>query len=128
MLTQAPEIKALILEWYRRIEAGEMEAAAEGMLSGEQGFLAIGTDETEWIEDRGSILRAYTETANLGPPVINIQHIQAYREGTVAWAADSVVMKRPNDPAKTMRHTFVLHQEGSQWKVVHAHYSFANPE
>ncbi len=128
MLQETSEIKMLILEWYRRIAAGDMVAAAETMLSGEQGFLAIGTDTEEWMEDRESLIRAYAETARSGPPEIDIRCIEAFQEGSVGWAVDKVVFKRPNGVEKTMRHTFVLHQEGGQWKVIHAHYSFGIPE
>ncbi len=128
MMEQSPEIKALILDWYRRIEAGEMAAAAEDMLSGEQGFVAIGTDPEEWIDDRHALIQAYAAAARLGPPEINVRSIEAYQEGSVAWVVDRVVMKRPNGVPKMMRHTFVLHEEGGQWKVVHAHYSFGIPE
>ncbi len=127
-MEESPEIKTLILDWYRRIEAGEMVEAAKEMLSVEQGFLAIGTDPEEWMDNRQALIQAYTETAQLGPPEIDVRSIEAYREGSVAWATDVVVMRRPNGLPKIMRHTFVLHQEGGQWKVVHAHYSFGNPE
>ncbi len=128
MMTQSPEIQALILDWYQRIAAGDMVAAAEEMLSAGQGFVAIGTDPGEWMKDRQALIQAYAEAAGLGLPEINVQCIEAFREGSVAWAADRVVMKRPNGVPKIMRHTFVLHLEGGQWKVVHAHYSFGISE
>ncbi len=128
MMLQSPEIKALILDWYRRIEAGEMAASAEDMLSGEPGFVAIGTDAEEWMDDRQALIQAYGETSRLGPPQVDVRCIEAYQEGGMAWVADKVVMKRPNGVEKIMRHTFVLHQEGGTWKVVHAHYSFGIPE
>ncbi len=127
-MIRSSEIETLILEWYQRIQAGDMVAAAESMLSNEQGFVAIGTDLTEWWEDRKDLIQAYTLTSRLGPPKIDVQCIEAFQEGNVAWVADIVVFKRPNGATKTMRHTFVLHQEDSHWKVIHAHYSFGIPE
>ncbi len=127
-MLQSPEIQLLILDWYRRIEAGEMVRAAEDIFSGEQGFLAIGTDAEEWMDDRQALIQAYADTSRLGPPEIDVRSIEAYREGSVAWVADRVVMKRPGGVEKLMRHTFVLHEEGGRWKVVHAHYSFGIPE
>ncbi len=123
-MQQAPEIQALILDWYRRIEAGEMMTSAEAMLTAERAFVAIGTDPEEWIDDRQALMQAYAAAAQLGPPEIDVRRFEAYREGSVAWAMDIVAMKRPNGIEKLMRHTFVLHEEGGQWKVVHAHYSF----
>jgi ketosteroid isomerase-like protein len=127
-MTRAPEIEALILEWYRRIASGEIVAAAEHILSREQGFVAIGTDPAEWFGDRADLIRAYGETVTLGPPEINVRRIEAHMEGTVGWAADSVVVKRPGKTKIPMRHTFVLHQEEGEWKVVHAHYSLPVPD
>ncbi len=127
-MIRAPEIEALILEWYRRIQAGDMVAAADDMLSRELGFVAIGTDLSEWWKDSDRLIEGYAETARLGPPMIDVQCIEALREDNVAWVADIVVFKRPNGIAKTMRHTFVLHQEDRRWKVVHAHYSFGISE
>lgn len=127
-MQQSPEITALILEWYRRIAVGDMVAAAEDMLTGESGFIAIGTDPGEWIGDRLSLIQAYRATARIGPPQIDVRCIEAYQEDDVAWAADQVVFKRANGIEKVMRHTFVLHRENGQWKVVHAHYSFGIPE
>jgi ketosteroid isomerase-like protein len=127
-MTRAPEIKALILEWYRRLASGEMVAAAEDVLSREQGFVAIGTDPAEWFGDRADLIGAYSETAKPGPPEIIVRQIEAYREGTVGLAADTVILKRPGKSKIPMRHTFVLHQEGGEWQVVHAHCSFPVPE
>lgn len=127
-MTQSPEIESLIRDWYRRIAAGEMVAAAERMLSGRPGFVAIGTDAVKRMEDRAGLIQAYRDTAKLGPPEISVCCIEAYKEGSVAWAADMIVLRRPHGLEKVMRHTFVLHQEDGQWKVVHAHYSFGMPE
>ena len=128
MVTQSHEIKELILEWSERIASGEMVTAAEYILSCEQGFLAIGTGATEWFWDRADLIRSYGETAKLGRPEINVQRIEAYREGPVGWAVDTVILRRPGLSEISMRHTFVLHQEGSEWKVIHAHYSFPVPD
>ncbi len=128
MVTPSPEITDLILEWYRRITAGEMVAAAEQILSREQGFLAIRTDATEWFGDAADLIRAYGEAANLGRPEIDVRRVEAYREGPVGWAVDTVLLRRPGKSEVPMRHTFVLHQEGGEWNVIHAHYSFPLPD
>lgn len=128
MVIQSPEIEQLILDWYHRIVSGEIVAAAESILSHQSGFLALGTAASEWFSDRADLVKAYAETARLGPPKIEVRQIEAYREGTVGWAVDTVMLKRPGKSEIPMRHTFVLHQEGGEWKVVHAHYSFPAPD
>ena len=127
MVTQSSEIRKLILKWYERIASGEMVASAEYILSHEQGFLAIGTDATEWFLDRAGLIKVYRETAKLGRPEIKVQWIEAYQEGSVGWAVDMVMVRRPGKNEIPMRHSFVLHQEGNEWKVIHAHYSFPVP-
>lgn len=128
MVTPSAEIKEVILEWYRSIESGEMIASAEEILSRERGFLAIGTAASEWFTDRADLIRAYAETAKLGRPVIDVPRIEAFCEGQVGWAVDNVMLRRPGKPVIPMRHTFVLHKEGTEWKVVHAHYSISVPD
>jgi ketosteroid isomerase-like protein len=105
-----------------------MVAAAEYILSFEQGFLAIGTDANEWFGAREDLIRAYSETAKLGQPKINVQRIEAYQEGPVGWAVDTVMLSRLGKSEIPMRHTFIFHQEGGEWKVIHAHYSFPMPD
>ena len=105
-----------------------MVGAAEYILSHEKGFLAIGTDTAEWFCDRADLIRAYGETAKLGRPEINVRRIEAYQEGSVGWAVDMVIFRRPGKSEIPMRHTFVLHREGCEWKVIHAHYSFPIPD
>ena len=66
--------------------------------------------------------------ATAGAPEIAVSRMEAYCEGAVGWVADVVVMKRPGGNEVPMRHTFVLHKEDGEWKVVHAHYSFGLAE
>lgn len=103
-------------------------AAAEFILSCEQGLLAIRTDATEECWDRTELINAYAETAKLGRPEINVVRIEAYQEGTVGWAVDTIIFRRPGKKQISMRHTFILHQERSEWKVIHAHYSYPAPD
>lgn len=128
MVVPSPEVKKLILDWYNQIASGEMAVAAEYFLSQDQSFLAVGTDVTEWYKDRDELIKAYGKAATLGKPEINVKQIEAYREGSVGWVVDTVILKRPGKSEIPMRHTFILHQENSEWKVVHAHYSFPAPD
>lgn len=128
MITSSPEIKQFILDWYRRIESGEMVAAAEQVLSKEPAFLALGTDTTEWFDVRTDLIEAYKQTEKLGKPVIDVRRLVAYCEGSVGWAVDTVLFTRPGKRQIEMRHTFVLHLENGEWKVIHAHYSFPTPD
>ncbi len=127
MVIPSLEIKQLILDWYCQISSGEMVAAAKQILSEDPTFLALGTSITEWICGREELIRAYSEVAALGNPEIHIQQLEAYQEGSVGWAVDTVILRRPGKHEIPMRHTFVFHQENGEWKVIHAHYSFPFP-
>jgi ketosteroid isomerase-like protein len=117
-----PEIRELVLTWFGAIETGNAVVAADGMLTREPGFVAIG-ERGEWLDDPDILTEAYRDLAQTGVPRIEVLRLEAYREGTVGWAVDEAVAKWANGRVAVMRHTFVLHHEDGGWKVVHAHYS-----
>jgi ketosteroid isomerase-like protein len=119
---ESPEIRDLIVNWFNAIQAGVAAPAADAMLSWEPGFVAIG-DQGEWLADREGLLEAYRTLTEAGPPEIRVLALDAYSEGTVGWAADAVLATWNDGRRAVMRHTFVLHQELGEWRVVHAHYS-----
>lgn len=128
MVTRSTEIEQVIREWYRRIEAGDMVAAANNVLSRDDSFRALGTDHDEWFALRDHLIEAYGRAAALGPPQITLQRLEAFCEGSIGWAEDQVELTRPGRASIIMRHTFVLRKEEGQWKVVHAHYSLPAPD
>jgi ketosteroid isomerase-like protein len=117
------ELHDLILQWYKSISSGDTLGSAERLFSHQDGLLTIGSDPTEWWEGFEAIIGAYQATASKGDLAIEVDDLQAYSEGTVGWAADRVVLKMPNGVQVHLRHTFVLHQESGEWKIVRAHYS-----
>jgi len=122
-MVPSTELQDLILQWYDSISSGDMLGLAERLFSHQDGLLTIGSDPTEWWEGFEPIIRAYRATASTGGLEIKVDDLQAYSEGTVGWAADRVVLKMHNGVQAPLRHTFVLHQENGEWKIVHAHYS-----
>ena len=86
LMIRAPEIKSLILDWYRSIAFGEIVGSGERILSERAGFRTIGSDPTELMEDRDSLIRAYSQTARTGALNIKVTRIRAFSEGTVGWA------------------------------------------
>jgi len=47
MVARSAEIEQLIRNWYLRIEAGDMVAAADDILSRDDSFRAVGMDQDE---------------------------------------------------------------------------------
>ena len=71
---------------------------------------------------------AYRKVAELGPPEIKLQRIEAFCDGSVGWALDDVVLARPGKQPIHIRHTFVLRHDWEKWRVIHAHYSLPAPD
>ncbi len=129
-MRRSSELEQLILHWYQRISSGDVLGSAEQMFSRQEGLLAIGSDASEWWEDFVSVMQAYGETASLGALEIRVGDLRGYEEGAVGWVADRVVLRVPNGAEVPLRHTFVLHKENSEWKIVPAHSSISvsNPD
>ena len=122
-MAPSTELRAFILQWYDSISSGDMLGSVERLCSHEAGLLAVGSDPTEWWDCFDAVIGAYRATASKGGRAIEVDDLRAYREGTVSWVADRVVLKMPNAVEVPLRHTFVFHQENGEWKIVHAHYS-----
>jgi len=120
------EIKDIVLQLYERYSHGEVLGFAKRFYSRQEGLLFIGTDPDEWLEDYESVISLYKKVANAGLE-IQISDLIAYSEVTVGWAADRVKVKLPNGSEVLVRHTYILHKEDDEWKIVHTHISIAVP-
>jgi hypothetical protein len=125
-MIESPEIKNVILQLYEKEGSGGVLEFAERFYSRQEGLLFIGTDPDEWFMDHESIIGLYKAAANAGME-IQVSDLRAYSEGTVGWAADRVKVKLPNGSEVLVRHTFILHKENDEWKIVHTHISVAIP-
>jgi hypothetical protein len=125
-MIESPEIKNVILQLYEKYASGEVLEFAERFYSRQEGLLFIGTDPDEWFMDHESIISFYKEAANAGLK-IQMSDLKAYSEGTVGWAADRVKVKLPKGSEVLVRHTFILHKELGEWKIIHAHISVGMP-
>jgi len=124
---RSAEVGNLILQWYASLSSGEVVESMESLLSGQKGFVMIGTDPTEWWEASEEVIRGYRASANRGKYKIRVDEILAYSEGTVSWVVDRTWYTFPNGNEVPVRHTIVLHREGGGWKIVHIHGSIGMP-
>jgi hypothetical protein len=125
-MIESTEIKNIILQLYEKEGSGGVLEFAERFYSRQEGLLFIGTDPEEWYMDHESIISLYKESANAGLD-IKMSNLLAYREGTVGWAVDCVKVKLPNGSKILVRHTYILHKENNEWKIVHTHISVVVP-
>jgi class 3 adenylate cyclase len=119
------EIRRVIDRWTKAIAEGD-DRSALGRLSEHPGTLIIGTDPAEWW--RGDETRAIwgRQIEELGSFPVTADEITAWEEGSVGWAS---VKETISWEGKTVeaRASYVLHLERGEWKVVHVHWSFPQP-
>jgi hypothetical protein len=123
------ELKELLLRFYQDFSAGDV-ALFERISSRQAGALSIGTDPTEWWEDYATLTQvARAQLREMRAAGIRLVpgEPQAYREGSVGWAADRPTFQLPDGTAWPLRLTLVFHQEQGEWKIVQSHASFGLP-
>ena len=128
-LQQSPELRELMLRFYQAFEGGDA-ALAIGLLSQEEGVLAIGTDPNEWWSDYATMERVYaTQLREMRDAGMSLQpgDLRCYQDGNVGWCADQARMRLPYGTEVPMRLTAVFHREGGEWKMVQSHASVGVP-
>ena len=117
------EIRDTMLEFYRRMLAGESEAAND-LISRDPALVFIGS-AGEWVDDQET-LRSGTqepgEGVRPGPNPVG------YANGDVGWFADSPTWQFADGTTAEMRMSAVLQRESAGWRIVHAHLSVAVPD
>jgi hypothetical protein len=124
-MQESTELKALILKWYESRTVGEILGFLERLLSHQDGFMAIGTDLSEWGLGSEQIINGYKEMDRTGKIEVKVVNLRAWCEGAVGWIADHVLYTLPDGTSVPVRHTYILHKENNEWKIVHIHYSIA---
>ena len=114
------EIRRVIHRWMVANSEGDAGAVL-GRVSEHPGVLVIGTDADEWwhAQERAVWERQLEETEGLP---ITWNEIEAWEEGTVAWAGAKATMHAPEQSFEG-RATWVLHLERGDWKIVQVHWS-----
>ena len=123
MMSPSPEIRDTVLEMYRRMLAGEAEAAND-LISRDPAMIFIGS-AGEWVDDQAT-LRSGTqepgEGLEPGPNPIG------YANGDVGWFADQPSWLFADGTRAEMRLSAVLQREAPGWRIVPVHMSVAVPD
>jgi hypothetical protein len=123
LMAPSTEIRDTVLEMYRRMLAGEAEAAND-LISRDPALIFIGS-AGEWIDDQAT-LRSGTQVPNegleAGPNPIG------YANGDVGWFADQPTWLFADGTRAEMRLSAVLQRELEGWRIVHVHMSVAVPD
>jgi hypothetical protein len=122
-MTPSIEIRDTVLEMYRRMLAGESDAANE-LISRDPALIFIGS-AGEWIDDQAT-LRSGTQVAGegleAGPNPVG------FANGDVGWFADQPTWVFADGTTAEMRLTAVLQREAVGWRIVNVHMSVAVPD
>ena len=122
-MERSDEIRDVMLRYYEAAQGGYGEAGS-AFVSQRPGVVVIGSDPGE-IWDGASYnhaMQAQAEAMGGAIPVFP-GNLQAFREGSVAWAIDQPVFRIGDEEQLGTRATVILHQEGEEWKIVHLHLS-----
>jgi SnoaL-like protein len=123
--TMAPsaDVRDTMLEFYRRMLAGEAEAANE-LITRDPAMIFIGS-AGEWVDDQATLrsgTQVETEGLEAGPSPVG------YANGDVGWFADQPEWIFADGSRAQMRMSAVLQREPEGWRIVHAHLSVAVPD
>jgi len=117
------EIRDTMLEFYRRMLAGESDEAND-LISRDPALIFIGS-AGEWVDDQAT-LRSGTQVPGEG--VVAGPKPVGYANGDVGWFADMPTWHFADGTSAEMRMSAVLQREAEGWRIVHAHLSVAVPD
>ena len=117
------EIRDTMLEFYRRMIAGESDEAND-LISRDPSLIFIGS-AGEWVDDQAT-LRSGTQVPGEG--VVAGPKPVGYANGDVGWFADMPTWHFADGTSAEMRMSAVLQREAEGWRIVHAHLSVAVPD
>jgi hypothetical protein len=122
-MAPSPEIRDTVLELYRRMLAGESDAAND-LISRDPALVFIGS-AGEWVDDQAT-LRGGTQEPGEG--LLAGPNPVAYANGDVGWFADRPSWQFADGSRAEMRLTAVLQHEAAGWRIVNMHMSVAVPD
>jgi len=123
-MERSAELRDFVLLYCQAIASGDMGFVGRHM-SRQDGVLVIGADSHDWWASYATAMQGYgaqVPEGSRGIPLI-MGDPQAYREGSVGWAADRVKIRLPDATEIPCRLTMVWHQENGCWKIVQHHLS-----
>jgi hypothetical protein len=122
-MSPSSEVRDTVLELYRRMLAGEAEAAND-LISRDPALIFIGS-AGEWIDDQDA-LRSGTQEPGEGLEA-GLNPV-GFANGDVGWFADQPSWLFADGTRAEMRLTAVLQREAVGWRIVNMHMSVAVPD
>ena len=122
-IAPSAEIVETMLEFCRRMQAGEADAAND-LISWDPSLVFIGS-AGEWVDDQAT-LRSGTQEAGEG--LVVGPNPVAYADGDMGFFADQPTWLFADGTKAEMRLTAVLRREPPGWRVINMHMSVAVPD
>ena len=122
-MAPSTEIRGTMLEFYRRMLAGESEAAND-LISRDPALVFIGS-AGEWVDDQAT-LRSGTQVPGEG--VVAGPGAVAYADGDMGFFADQPTWQFADGTKAEMRLSAVLRREDPGWRIIHVHMSVSVPD
>lgn len=124
MPERSPEVERFVRDWLEAKQAADSAAIGAG-LSDHDDALAIGTEGSEWWAGP-DFVRAHVAGGAFSAIV---EHVEAHRQGAVAWAAVRAVIETGEADGMPLRLTLVLvSQDDAGWQIVQSHASVPDGE
>lgn len=127
----APELVPFTERVIRSFLSDETSAVLDS-IAHHSGSVLIGTDDEEWYEGFDTIaayLQIYFGERQTDGSLLDfdltMDTVLAWREGSVGWIAAHCRGSTPHSGEFSARFTFVVHEEGAHWRIVHWHASIA---
>jgi hypothetical protein len=122
-MAPSTEIVDTVLELYRRMLAGEAEAAND-LISRDPALVFIGS-AGEWVDDQET-LRSGTQEPGEG--LIAGPNPAGYADGDMGFFVDQPTWRFADGTKAEMRLSAVLRREAPGWRVINMHMSVAVPD
>ncbi|HET9681582.1 MAG TPA: nuclear transport factor 2 family protein [Candidatus Limnocylindrales bacterium] len=122
-MAPSSEITATMLEFYRRMLAGEADAAND-LISRDPAIVFIGS-AGEWVDDQDTLRSGKLEP---GEGVVAGPSPSAWARGDVGFFVDQPTWVFGDGSKAEMRLSAVLQREPDGWRIVQVHQSVAVPD
>ena len=122
-MAPSSEITSTMLEFYRRMLAGEAEEAND-LISRDPALVFIGS-AGEWIDDQETLRSGKQQP---GEGLLAGPHPTAWARGDVGYFIDQPTWLFADGSKAEMRLSAVLQREAGGWRIVQVHQSVAVPD
>src|SRR5688572_20652031 len=113
-MERAPELAEIIEGWFEAAVRGDV-SWRDRHVSRQPGTRIIGTDPDEFLEGERAyaFLRNEAEAAG-GKLTVQVEHVEAFKEGSVGWGVAVPTITLPDGTKLTPRWSAVFHLEEGQ--------------